>query len=88
MIGTNLEPPKNDNAFGSTIFVETVMKCRNTKSYNNTAEHTHLQCIDSTHRSDRSFKDILGNGSVSCDLPADFQHTVNGNMHNKVCDQC
>ena len=75
MIGTNLEPPKNDNAFGS-------------KSYNNTAEHTHLQCIDSTHRSDRSFKDILGNGSVSCDLPADFQHTVNGNMHNKVCDQC
>ena len=68
--------------------MEAIMKCRNTKADDDTAEHTHLQGLDAADRSYGTFQNAFCDLAVCCDLVIYYQHTVDGYVHNEVGDQC
>ena len=60
-------------------FVETVVQRRNTQTYNNTTEYTHLKGSDSAYGCGRTTQHLFGT-AVNRDQGTD------GCMHNKECD--
>ena len=62
------------------------MQRRNTESHDDTAEHTHLQCLDPANTHDRSAQYILGYRPVGEDLSLYGEHTADRCIHNEKGD--
>ena len=64
------------------------MQRRNAKSDDDTAEHTHLQCLDTAHTRHRSVQHVLRDRSVRKDISLKHEHGVDGDVHNEEGDHC
>ena len=63
--------------------MESVVKRRHTKSYNDTSKHTHLQCLNTKDTCHGTAEHIGSNRAVRQDGPVNLKHCVDGNVHDK-----
>ena len=66
--------------------IKPIVKCRYTKSYNNTSKDTHLQCLDSYRAGDGSLKNKICDTSIIQDLSAVDQHGIDCRIHGEISD--
>ena len=61
------------------------MKSCNTKSYDDTSEHTHLKCIDTNDACNCSLKYAFSYSTVN-NHTCDVEHSFNSNVHYEESD--
>ncbi len=64
------------------------MQRRNAKTDDDTAKHTHLQRLNTTHGAIVPLSTSGAIAAICQDLPIDRQHRVNGHMHDEEGDDC